>query len=90
MISLSLVQLIERHSDELATELIAKLETSSRTSDLHKVPVEELRRRIQEILQHLSEWLITKTGADIVQVLRSVSAAPLKGLRFPTSAGQLL
>jgi len=47
MISLSLVQLIERHSDELATELIAKLETSSRTSDLHKVPVEELRRRIQ-------------------------------------------
>jgi len=67
MISLSLVQLIERHSDELATELIAKLETSSRTSDLHKVPVEELRRRIREILQHLSEWLITETGADIVQ-----------------------
>jgi hypothetical protein len=56
---------IESHSDELATELIAKLETSSRTADLRKVPVEELRRRIQEILQHLSEWLLTKMGHDI-------------------------
>ena len=67
MISLRLVQLIERHSDELATELVAKLENSSRTSELHKVPAEELRRRIHEILQHLSEWLITKTGHDIEQ-----------------------
>jgi hypothetical protein len=67
MISLRLVQLIERHSDELATELVAKLEASSRTSDLHKVPVEELQRRIHEILQHLSEWLLTKTGHDIEQ-----------------------
>ena len=67
MISLRLVQLIERHSDELATELVAKLEASSRTSDLHKVPGEELQRRIHEILQHLSEWLLTKTGHDIEQ-----------------------
>jgi len=67
MISLGLVQLIERHSDELATELVAKLENSSRTSELHKVPAEELRRRIHEILQHLSEWLLTKTGHDIEQ-----------------------
>ena len=65
MISLRLVQLIERHSDELAAELVAKLENSTRTSDLHKVPVEELRQRIHEILLHLSEWLITKTGHDI-------------------------
>ena len=67
MISLRLVRLIERHSDELAAELVAKLETSSRTSDLHKVPVEELRRRIHEILRHLSEWLLTKMGRDIEQ-----------------------
>jgi hypothetical protein len=67
VISLKLVRLIERHSDELATELVAKLEKSSRTSDLHKVPVEELRGRIYEILRHLSEWLLTKTGGDIEQ-----------------------
>jgi hypothetical protein len=67
MISLRLVRLIELHSEELTAELVAKLETSSHTSDLHKVPVGELRRRIQEILQHFSEWLLTKTGHDIEQ-----------------------
>jgi hypothetical protein len=65
MISLRLVRVIESHSDELAVELIAKLETSSRTADLRKVPVEELRRRLQEILRDLSEWLLTKNGDDI-------------------------
>jgi hypothetical protein len=58
---------IERHSDELAAELMAKLETSSRTTDLRKVPVEELRRGIQEIFWHLEEWLLTKTSHDIEQ-----------------------
>lgn len=67
MIALRLVQLIEHHSDELAVELVAKLETSSRTADLRKVPIEELRRRLQEILRHLSEWLLTKTGHDVEQ-----------------------
>lgn len=65
MISLRLVRMIESHSDELAAELIAKLETSSRTADLRKVPVEELRRGVQEILRHLSEWLLSKMGHDI-------------------------
>jgi hypothetical protein len=67
MISLRLVRLIELHSEELTVELVTKLETSSHTSDLHKVPAGELRRRIQEILQHFSEWLLTKTGTDIEQ-----------------------
>ena len=67
MIALRLVRVIERHSDELAVELVAKLETSSRTTDLRKVPVEELRRGIQEILRHLGEWLLTKPGHDIEQ-----------------------
>src|SRR5258707_14249392 len=67
MIALGLVRVIERHSDELAAELTAKLETSSRTADLRKVPVEELRREIQEILRHLGEWLLIKTGHDIKQ-----------------------
>jgi hypothetical protein len=65
MIALGLVRVIERHSDELVTELIAKLETSSRTTDLRKVAVEELRRGMQEILRNLGEWLLTKTGHDI-------------------------
>jgi len=67
MIALGLVRVIERHSDELAAELIAKLETSSRATDLRRVPVEELRRGILEIFRHLGEWLLTKTGHDIEQ-----------------------
>jgi hypothetical protein len=65
MIALRLVRLIEHHSDELAAELVVKLETSSRTADLRKVPIDELRRRLQETLRHLSEWLLTKTGRDV-------------------------
>jgi hypothetical protein len=39
MIALRLVRLIEHHSDALAGELVVKLETSSRTADLRKVPI---------------------------------------------------
>jgi len=65
MIALRLVRLIEHHSKELAAELVAKFETSSRTLELRKVPAEELRRHIQEILQHFGEWMLTKTSGDI-------------------------
>jgi hypothetical protein len=58
---------VDAFPDELAAELIAKLETSSRTTDLRKAPVEELRRGIQEIFWHLGEWLLTKTSHDIEQ-----------------------
>jgi hypothetical protein len=67
MIGSGLVRAIERHSDGLAAELIAKLETSSRATDLRRVRVEELRRGILEIFRHLGEWLLTKTGHDIEQ-----------------------
>src|SRR5271167_3414904 len=46
MIALTLVRVIERHSDALAAELVTKLRTSPRTTDLCKVPVEELQRQI--------------------------------------------
>jgi hypothetical protein len=67
MIALSLVRLIEKHSDELSNGLMVKFNSSPRTTDLRKVPAEELRNRTHEIFQHLSEWLLTKTGNDIEQ-----------------------
>jgi hypothetical protein len=67
MIALSLVRLIEQHSDELALGLMRKFETSARTADLRKVPLEELQNRSYEIFCHLSEWLLTKSEADIEQ-----------------------
>ena len=70
--ALRLVRLIENHSKELTESLLQKLEASSRTADLRKVPTEELRGRIREILEHLYEWLLTKTGRDIEQHYREV------------------
>jgi hypothetical protein len=72
MVALRLVRLIQDHSEELTESLIAKLEASSRTADLRKVPAEELRGRIHEILRHLNEWLLTKTGRDIEQHYREI------------------
>ncbi len=72
MIALRLVRLIEKHADELAEELVAKFHASQRTADLRKVPAEELRDRIHEILEHLNEWLLTKTGRDIEQHYREI------------------
>ena len=72
MIALRLVRLIESHCDELTESLIVKFEASARTADLRKVPTEELRGRMREIMQHLNEWLLTKTGSDIERHYRSI------------------
>jgi hypothetical protein len=72
MIALRLVRLIENHSDELTETLIGKLKASHLTADLRKVPAEELRGRMRELLQHLNEWLLTKTGRDIEQRYREI------------------
>jgi hypothetical protein len=74
MIALRLVRLIEDHSDELATQLITKIQTSPRTGDMCKVPPEELWERSHEILRNLSEWLLDKPGADIEQRYTEISA----------------
>jgi hypothetical protein len=74
MIALRLVRLIEAHSEQLARDLIEKLQASSRTHDLRKVPPSELRSRMHEILQHLSEWLLTKTDSDIESRYRELGA----------------
>jgi hypothetical protein len=74
MIALRLVRLIERHADNLAEELIEKLRASAHTSDMQKVPEAELRSRIHEILGHLGEWLLTKTGSDIETRYRDLGA----------------
>jgi len=56
---------IERHFNELAVELVTKLGASPLPADMRRVPVEELRRPIEEIFRHLSDWLLAKSGDDI-------------------------
>lgn len=61
-----LVRLIEQHADPLARGLWERLQTSPRTSDyVRRVPPEELESRVGEIYQHLGEWLLKKTEADV-------------------------
>ena len=74
MIAVRLVRLIERHSDELTDALLLKFQTSSRTSDLRKVPVQELRNRSYEILRNLSDWLLSKSDSDVEVRYREIGA----------------
>src|SRR5437762_7706895 len=41
---------------------------------MQKVPEAELRSRIHEILEHLGEWLLTKTGSDVEIRYRDLGA----------------
>jgi hypothetical protein len=72
MIALRLVHLIETHSEELAEELTKKLLLSERTRDLRKVPASELHHRCHEIYRNLSDWLLSKTDADIEKVYKAL------------------
>ena len=65
MIALRFVHLIESHSDLLAENLLQKLQYSTRSADLRKVPESEIRERVYAIYRNLSDWLLHKTEADI-------------------------
>jgi hypothetical protein len=61
-----MVRMIETHSHEFARGLLHRIEGQERCQDfLRKVPREELERTVQEIYQHLGEWLTQKTECDI-------------------------
>jgi hypothetical protein len=74
MIALRLVRLIETHSDKIARNLVKKIQTSPRTSDFQEVPELQLLAGIRELLQHLSEWLVTKTDIDVETRYRDIGA----------------
>jgi hypothetical protein len=54
-----------RTSDALANGLLHKIQHSRRTEAFRKVPPHELTGRVSEIYQHLGEWLLDKSEADI-------------------------
>jgi len=74
MIAVRLVRLIEQHSDELTDGLLRKFQSSPRTADLGKVPAQELRARSHEILRNLSDWLLSKSDADVERRYREIGA----------------
>ncbi|HEV2021784.1 MAG TPA: hypothetical protein VGQ94_04590 [Terriglobales bacterium] len=65
MLAIRLVRLIENHSEQLARGLTEKVWNSSKCSDLHRVPADELQARTHEIYRNLSDWLMNKTEAEV-------------------------
>jgi len=83
MIALRLVRLIESNSDNLAHNLMRKLESTDKCSDLHKVPRPEMEERCREVYQHLSDWLVSKTESDIEREYRQIGRRRVQqGVRF--------
>lgn len=74
MIAVRLVRLIEGHSEDLTDKLLTKFVTSPRTTDLRRVPPQDLRQRCHEILGHLGEWLLSKSNPDIESRYREIGA----------------
>jgi hypothetical protein len=65
MLSIHFARLIENHSAELADGLAHRLHSSERTIAYRSIPVETLKRQLQDLYENLSTWLTTKTEAEI-------------------------
>jgi hypothetical protein len=72
--TLKLVRLIEKHSEELVGGLTEQIQLSERTSDFRKIPAAELELAAAEIYRNLGEWLLQKTDEDIENRFRAVGA----------------
>ena len=84
MIGTRFVHLIEKHADDLAVGLTAKLKQSELTSDFRSIPSEELQKTTAELYSNLGNWLLKKTENDVEQhfvaIARHRAAA---GVRLP-------
>jgi hypothetical protein len=74
VLTLKLVRLIEKHSEELVGGLAEKIELSECTSDYRKIPAAELELAAAEVYRNLGEWLLQKTDEDIENRFRGVGA----------------
>jgi len=74
MVALRLVRLIETHGERITRDLVRKIQTSPRTSDMRKVPDLELLAGIRDLLQNLQDWLLAKTESDIETRYREMGA----------------
>jgi hypothetical protein len=74
VLTLKLVRLIEKHSEELVGGLTEQIHLSERTSDFRKIPVAELELAAAEVYRNLGEWLLQKTDKDIETRFRAIGA----------------
>jgi hypothetical protein len=74
VIALRLVRLIDKHSEALADRLLAKVLCCPLLPDYDKVPFDELKHRVRETYQDLSNWLLGKPAHDIKISYREIGA----------------
>lgn len=74
MVALRLIRLIETHSEDIARSLATRIQTSPKTHQLQKVPESELLSGLEELLLHMSDWLLSKTENDIEQRYHRLAA----------------
>ncbi len=63
MLAARLVEMIERHAEELTRGVVSELEISPRTPSYRKLERQDVYGRIAQVLQHLGEWLDYKSDA---------------------------
>jgi hypothetical protein len=69
-----LVRHIEMYSDELANELLTRVQSSPNLTSYNRVPPNELKQRVYEIYRHLGQWLTRRTEADIERQYSEIGA----------------
>jgi len=74
MLGLKLVRLIEKHSDEIAEELLARLQESERTPAFRNIREGEVRATLISLYSHLEDWLLTKAESDVERYFRNLGA----------------
>jgi hypothetical protein len=83
MVGVTLMQLIEKHSERLARGLTEQICRSERTSDFRKIPAKDLQLAAAEVYRNLGEWLLQKTEQAIEQWFRAIgSRRAAEGIRL--------
>ncbi|HEY7099173.1 MAG TPA: hypothetical protein VH437_20775 [Terriglobales bacterium] len=66
MLAIRLINLIESKAERLSEGLLLRLESAPQCQELlRRVPREEVKRRTFEIYRNVTDWLLTKTEAEI-------------------------
>jgi len=65
MLYMRLVRMIEEHAEQLTRGVLHDLATNTRTPAYHKLPREELHRRLYDVYHNLGRWLGEKTDEMI-------------------------
>jgi hypothetical protein len=57
MIAAKLIELIELHSTQLSLDVARDLRANARTPGFHQISLDELQRRLFDIIHHLGDWI---------------------------------